>query len=347
MKIKGLCFKPVAIWLLFILTLSCFAASCSFKKSDKNVVVYTSVDQVFAEPVLKMFEKESGIKVLPVYDVEANKTSGLVNRLIAEKDLPRADVFWNGEIAQTLVLKEKGILKPYKSKNASDIPDIYRDTENYWTAFGGRARVFIINTSLLKPDEYPNSINDLLNEKYPAKKIGIAKPLFGTTATHCAALYHMWGREKTLDFFNGLIDRGITVLDGNSVVRDQVADGQLLFGLTDTDDAISALEKGKPVTIVFPDQQEENIGTLIIPNTVSMIKGAPNTDNAKKFIDFILDKSTEKYLLESGWCQVSVRPLDAKTSIKIDHVKPMNVTFTDILSQMENVITDLKELFIK
>jgi len=347
MKIKGLWFKLITVSIFFILTLTLTLTACSFGKSSQKVVVYTSVDQVFAEPVLKMFEKQYGIKVLPVFDVEANKTSGLVNRLIAEKNLPRGDVFWNGEIAQTLILKEKDILQPYKSENSSDILNIYKDSENYWTAFGGRARVFIVNTNLLKPYEYPSSINDLLNENYDAKKIGIAKPLFGTTATHSAALYHIWGREKTMDFFKRLISRGVTILDGNSVVRDQVADGQLMFGLTDTDDAISALEKGKPVAIVFPDQKEGESGTLIIPNTVAFIKGAPNSDNAKKFIDFMLDKNTEKALVESGWCQVSVRPVNAKTSVKIDNIKPMNVTFTNIMGQMDNVITDFKELFIK
>ena len=62
---------------------------------DREVVIYTSVDQVFSEPILNGFEKAKGIKVKAVYDVEASKTAGLVNRLIAEKDRPKCDVFWN------------------------------------------------------------------------------------------------------------------------------------------------------------------------------------------------------------------------------------------------------------
>ena len=63
--------------------------------NTKKIVVYTSVDQVFSEPILKLFENETGIRVMPVYDVEAAKTTGLVNRLITEKNHPQADVFWN------------------------------------------------------------------------------------------------------------------------------------------------------------------------------------------------------------------------------------------------------------
>jgi iron(III) transport system substrate-binding protein len=85
-------------------------AGCKGKESTREVVVYTSLDKVFSQPVLEAFEKQTGIKVLPVYDSEATKTTGLVNRLIAEKDSPQADVFWNSETGRTIVLKRKGVL---------------------------------------------------------------------------------------------------------------------------------------------------------------------------------------------------------------------------------------------
>jgi iron(III) transport system substrate-binding protein len=76
--------------------------SCRDKKTEQEqVVVYTSLDKVFSVPILKAFEKETGIKVLDVYDSEATKTTGLVNRLIAEKNNPRADVFWNSKLEIT------------------------------------------------------------------------------------------------------------------------------------------------------------------------------------------------------------------------------------------------------
>lgn len=85
-------------------------AGCKGKESTQGVVVYTSLDKVFSQPVLEAFERQTGIKVLPVYDPEATKTTGLVNRLIAEKDSPQADVFWNSETGRTIVLRQKGVL---------------------------------------------------------------------------------------------------------------------------------------------------------------------------------------------------------------------------------------------
>ena len=116
------------IFLLLILP-PLLSTGCGNSSHFPEVVVYTSVDQHFSEPILKAFENESGIKVRAVYDVEAAKTTGLVNRLIAEKSNPLADVWWNGEFAQTILLKEKGVLTQYDSKSTSDIPAQFRDPE--------------------------------------------------------------------------------------------------------------------------------------------------------------------------------------------------------------------------
>src|ERR1700676_4252019 len=77
---------------------------------DRNVVVYVATDREIAEPVLQAFERSSGIRVDAVYDTEANKTSGLVNRLSAEAQRPRADVFWDNETAQLTRLGDAGVV---------------------------------------------------------------------------------------------------------------------------------------------------------------------------------------------------------------------------------------------
>ena len=77
--------------------------------SNKQVVVYTSVDDVFARPVCEQFERDTGIRVLLVPDTEETKSTGLLNRLIAEKQRPQADVFWSGDPVRAAILKSKGI----------------------------------------------------------------------------------------------------------------------------------------------------------------------------------------------------------------------------------------------
>jgi len=339
-KIRKLSFLLIPFLLMGLLILP----GCG---SANEVVVYTSVDRNFAEPILKEFERSTGIKIKPVYDVEASKTTGLVNKLIEEKSRPRADVFWNGEIAQTIRLKDEGVLDVYASGNAKDLPENFIDPDGMWTAFGGRARVFIVNTDLVNESDYPDSIMDLLDPGYEPAQIGIALPLFGTTATQAAALYAYLGEEEGRKYFKDLNDRKISVLDGNSVVRDYVADGRLAFGLTDTDDALGALEKGKPVSIIFPDQKDGQFGTLVIPNSVALVKGGPNKENGRKLIDYLLEEDTMKEMIESGWCQVTVRNIDARSSVEAKGIITMDVSWLEIFEQMERVNEDMKEIFNK
>lgn len=323
-------------------------AACGAGGKQQEVVVYTSVDQVFAEPVLKAFEQQTGIKVQLLCDAEATKTTGLVNRLLAEKSNPRADIYWSGEFAQTIMLKEQGILTAYLSPEAAALPANFVDKDQQWTAFGGRARVLIVNTNLLAPEQYPDSINDLLNEQYPAGQIGIAFPVFGTTATQAAALYTAWGPDKALKFFQAVQARGIQVLDGNSVTRDMVAAGKLAFAYTDTDDALSAIQDGKPVAVVFPDQEDGGLGTLITPNTVAMIKGCPNQDNAAKLIDYLLSAAVEKQLVEAGWIDIPSHAAVAGgyySSYK--QIKGMALDFYQVYQSLETSKTDMQSLFIR
>jgi len=138
-----------------------FAAGC-WTDRRAEVVVYSALDREFAEPVLKDFEKESGIRVLPKYDDESTKTVGLTNAILQEASRPRCDVFWNNEILNTIRLQEKGLLEAYRSPAGDNYPPMYRAADGTWHGFAARARILIVNTKLVGDDERPKSIYDLL-----------------------------------------------------------------------------------------------------------------------------------------------------------------------------------------
>jgi iron(III) transport system substrate-binding protein len=295
-------------FLIYIFVVLLFLSACSgdvIKESqNKEVVVYTSVDQHIAEEILNDFENETGIKVLPVYDIEASKTTGLANRLISEKDNPQGDVFWSSEIIMTLKLKEEGVFQPYISEEARNIPKSYKDNEGYWTGFGGRARVMIVNKNILGNEKYPNSVYDLTNEEYKDYKKAVAYPMFGTTLTHLYVMSQNWSIDEAVQYFVDAQENNTLIVDGNSVVRDLVASGEVAFGITDTDDAFAAVKDGKPVEVIYLDQ--DGIGTLVIPNTVGLINQCTNTEEGKIFIDYILKKETEDKLIKMGFIDISL-----------------------------------------
>ncbi len=316
-------------------------SGCGQKKPV--VVVYTAVDQVYSDVIFREFEQETGIQVKTVYDTEANKTTGLVNRILAEKDEPVCDVFWNNEFIQTIALKEEGVLASYFPEAASDIPEAYRDPDGYWTAFGGRARVMLVNTTLLTEDAYPDSVYDLINDAYDGDDIALAYPMFGTTRTQAAALYAELGPEEGRKFFQEVADRGVQIVDGNSVTKDMAAAGQVAIAYTDTDDAREAIEDGAPVVMVFPDQKEGEMGTLITPNTVAMIADAPHTEEAKQFIEYMVTQQMEERLMEMGFFDLSVR----ETSSAADgfSVKGMDISLNEIYEQLDRASADMQEIF--
>ena len=310
--------------------------------STEEVVVYTAVEQVYCEALFKQFEEETGIKVKAVYDTEANKTTGLVNRIISEADRPVCDVFWNNEFIQTIDLQQKGLLDSYVPAGKEDIPDAYKDADGYWTAFGGRARVMLVNTDLVKKEEYPTSVYDFMNGKFAGQDLAMAYPMFGTTKTQAAAMYAQLGAEGGKAFFQAIADNGVQIVDGNSVTKDMAAAGQVKIGYTDTDDAKDAIKDGAPVEIVYPDQEEGGIGTLITPSTAALIKNAPNKENAQKFIDFIVSAESEKALIEAGFFDVSVRGGAGEEAF---NVKGMSLNLKDIYLMLDIATADMEEIF--
>jgi iron(III) transport system substrate-binding protein len=318
--------------------------ACGDGVTRPAVVVYTSVDQVYAEPILREFERASGIRVLAVYDVEAAKTTGLVTRLLAERGRPRADLFWSGEVAQTLRLAGEGVLAAWRPPE-QDRPGASASGPRLWHDLGGRARVLLVNRDLVRPGEEPRSLSDLLEERWPADRVGISNPLFGTSFTHAAALYAVWGPERARGFFRRLAERGVRVVDGNSVVRDLVADGRLLWGVTDSDDAGAAVARGAPVRVVLPDQDGD--GALVIPGTVALVANCPHPAEGRALAAYLASPATEAALVVAGFCQVSLGNGSTSGCLAGLRVKALPIAPAALAAAEPLARADLRELFAR
>lgn len=273
-----------------------------------DVVLYCALDQSFSEPVVREFERRTGLSVQAYYDVEANKSVGLRRRLQAERARPVADVFWNNEVVQTTVLAREGLLQPYRSPAAEGIPARFRDPADLWCGFAARGRVLIVNTGLLPdPAARPRGLRDFLD---PARagQAGMAVPLTGTTAAHAAFWVARLGLPATLERFAALRANRVDFCSGNAHVMRLVREGRLAFGWTDTDDVQVALDEGRPVALVVPDQGEGEEGLLLIPNTVALVAGAPHPDAGRRLVDYLLSEEVEALLARSGSAQVPLRP---------------------------------------
>jgi iron(III) transport system substrate-binding protein len=306
----------------------------------REVTAYVSADRPFSEPIMQEYERRSGVRVSVVYDTEEAKSTGLANRLLAEKGRPQADVFWSNEPVRTLVLKSRGVLAPYQSPASQGIAPTFKDPEGYWTGFSARLRVIVYNTDKVKANDAPRSIFDLADPRWKGQ-VALADPRFGSTSFHVAALYAEAGDERADEFFRKLKANDVKIVAGNSVVRDMVARGDAWVGVTDTDDVNVALDAKQPIAMVLPDR--DGMGVPVMPNMVSLIAQAPHPEEARRLIDYLLSPEVERKLAMSEAVQI---PLHSGVSgpanlPPIDSFKPMTLDYAKAASRVEQVTARL------
>jgi len=354
------------------------------KRGRPPVVVYAAQDQVYAEPILRAFEQETGIKVKTVFDSEAVKTVGLANRLLAERNHPQCDVFWGNEEMHTRQLAVQGV---------------FRET-NAWAAFGYRSRRIVINTNFVAagilpavegdilppgpaseisvaskpPSPIPpgwkpgstagrmpaaTSLLELTNETWRGK-VALAFPQFGTTATHFHALRQLWGQDRWLAWCRALAANQPFIVDGNSVVVKFVARGEAWIGLTDSDDIAAGQREGLPIAMldgrarhsVRADALPDGDGahgvtrpttdlvaeTLLIPNTVAVIRNAPHPANAQKLFEYLQGREVAEKLVVANALESEAAKTDGTT---------MKPDWEVLLRELDTTTKQLNEIFLR
>ncbi len=314
--------------------------------SPPTVVVYSSVDQVYAEPVLRACGEVHGIDVRAVFDTEETKSTGLLNRLIAEADNPQADVFWSGDPVRPFLLISRGLVSPYISPEAAALPVGLRAADGTWTGLAARARVLLVNTDLVSPElvspeDMPTSVLDLTSPRWRGRA-AIANPLYGTTTMHVAALFTAWGDQRAREYLEALQANGVLIASSNGEVKRLVAAGEVAFGLTDTDDAHQALASGHPVAVVYPDQ--DGLGTLVMPTSVVLIRNGPHPEAGRRLIDCLLGAETERRLAETA-AHMPLRPgVETPAGVQpVEAIRAMEVDYRAIAAAMERIQPWLRE----
>jgi iron(III) transport system substrate-binding protein len=284
-----------------------------FSPSGPVINVYCAHDAIFADSIFQEFTRQTGIRVDVTYDTEATKSLSLVNRLKLEREHPQCDVFWNNELVGTMDLAREGVLEPYKGSGYDRIPALYKDPEGRWAGFAARMRVWIVNTKKLQATR--EKVESLFQE-HPDRAV-VANPLYGTTLTQFSILWQLWGPERLKSWWADLRKRGLHQVAGNAPAKDAVAEGACELGWTDTDDFFEALDDKKPVAMLpylvsDPKTGAKTNYTIIIPNTVALIRGCQHKADAQLLVDFLLSAQTELALARSKSRQIPLGPVDAQ-----------------------------------
>ncbi len=299
----------------------------------RKVVLYTSVDDPISRVIADRFRQEFGILVEMVGDTEATKTTGLVQRLAGEKDHPRADVWWSSEPLGTVLLARQGVLAPMTSppldaEKGTPWPAEYKAADGSWHAFALRARVIAYNSRWVKVVNAPRTLRELTGPDWKGK-VGMARPQFGTTRTHMAALVAMHGGDEVRKWLEAMKANGLKLYDGNASVARGVGFGELDVGLVDSDDVWEAKRNVWPVAMNYEanesrvangSQSEEtpggamsrgemsSLGPMLIPNTAGIVKDCPHPAEARLLAEFLLSEKVEDLLADMDQRTVPIRP---------------------------------------
>lgn len=256
--------------------------------ADGSVTVYTATPQNFIDALVPAFEAKTGTKV----DIIKAGSGELLNRLTAEASAPVADVLWS--VDGTVVDFNPALFEAYQATEADKLAEGMKQSD-LWTPFTAVVTTFIVNESKLDGKPVPTSWEMLADPQYDDMISSARVDSSGSAYIQLATVLQVFGDEaKGWEVYKGLLGNYVLSESSGAVPR-FVNDGELAIGVTLEDGALRYVEGGGPVQMVYPSE-----GTAIAPDAMALIKGGPNADNGKAFIDFMLSQEGQTIVAEQG-----------------------------------------------
>jgi iron(III) transport system substrate-binding protein len=290
-------FKFVIIGFIF-LALSACADKAAMEPSSpqpkvqesKELVIYSGRGQVLIQKLVDDFEAESGIKVNVRYE---KSTQALASRLLSEKDQTQADVFFAQDSGYLGALAQKGVLEKLPENVLTTVEDYNRDSNGFWVATSGRARVLVFDPRKYQESDLPDSLAELTNPKY-AGIVGWA-PSNASFQAHVSALRHLWGEEKTKSWLENMAKIQPRVYPKNSPQVRGVSSGEIGIGWVNHY-YLHKLQASDPKLEAknYSFRAEGDAGNLMMLSGVGVVKGAKNKDAALQFVNYLLSPKVQE-----------------------------------------------------
>jgi iron(III) transport system substrate-binding protein len=280
--------------------------------------MYSALDTAETQLYIPEFEKDTGIKVEWV-----RLSSGeVLARLRAEAKNPQVSIWYGGPSQDHISGKKAGTSVPYKPPLDWGLQDNAHDPDWSWVGFYFGAIGFGSNTDFLKKAGVPapTSWDDLLKPAFKGQ-IAIAFPYTsGTSYTVLATLVQMMGEDKAFEYWKKL-NANIHHYDkSGSAPVTQAGLGEVGIAVSFSHDLIAkGNAKGYPIISTFPKE-----GTGYEIGGISLVKGGPEPELAKKFVDWALSVRAQNLMQQ--WFRIPLNPKAevAKGAVKADQVKLIN-----------------------
>ena len=268
-------------------------------QAQAKLVVYSANDSTLNDLVFAAFAKETGIQVEPV----AAGSGVLVRRLQSEKARPQGDIIWG--VSRSLLETNKSLFEAYSSKNKDVTPAEYRDPNDLWIGNNLHLLVILQNTKLVPEGQGPKTWADLLDSKWKGK-IAFTDPAnSGSAYATVTMLVDLWGGGDAGWKKVGQLFKNMKVLNRSSLVFQGVGNGEYPLGISLEYAGPLWASNGAPVKVVYPAD-----GTSASMEGVAVIKGGPNTDSARAYVDYINRKDVREMILKATFRRPARSDLD-------------------------------------
>lgn len=284
---------------MMTLLLGCAALALAKPAAAQGkIVVYTANDSNLNRYVFEAFTKETRIEVEPV---EAG-SGVLFRRIASEKASPLGDIVWG--VSRTLLRANTALLAPYASKNKDAVPAMFRDPEDRWLGTNVHILVILQNTKLIPEGAGPKGWADLTDPKWKGK-IAFTDPAnSGSAYSNLTMLAQLWGGDAGWDKVASLL-ANTKVLNRSSLVFQGVGNGEFALGMSLEYAGYQWSSNGAPVKVIYPAD-----GTVAQMEGVAIIKGGPNTEGAKQFVDYVSRKDVREAILRFAFRRPARQDLD-------------------------------------
>jgi iron(III) transport system substrate-binding protein len=267
--------------------------------AQSKVVVYSANDANLNRFVFEAFTKETGIAV---EQVEAG--SGVVFRRIqSERERPLGDVVWG--VNRLLLNSNKTLLAPYASKHRDAVPAQFRDADDHWIGTNVHLLVILQNTKLVPADAGPKTWADLAEPKWK-EKVAFTDPAnSGSAYSNLTMLAQAWGPGEAGWDKVARVVANTKVLNRSSLVFQGVGNGEFPLGMSLEYAGYLWASNGAPVKVVYPAD-----GTVAQIEGVAVIRGGPNPEAAKMFVDYVTRKDVREAILKFAFRRPARGDLD-------------------------------------
>ncbi|QAY67561.1 ABC transporter substrate-binding protein [Paenibacillus protaetiae] len=266
------------------------AAPSSAPQSTK-LVVYSALNEDDIIQIQKKFKEDTGIDIEYLSIGSAGEAS---TRVQAEKDSPKADILVGGSVEFYQPLADQGLLEKYTSPNASGLDAKFNDPSGFWQGWYMGVLGIVLNKDRFEKElaskgvQEPQTWDDLLDSHYKGLFVTSNPATAGGAYIFAADQLFRLGDEKGWDYLktlNGNVHH-YTQKAGDPI--NLVATGEFAAGMAWAHDIVKTAKQGYPIKVIVPDQTAAEIGG------VGIVKGGPNTENAKKFVDWLLTKPIQE-----------------------------------------------------